>query len=130
VETTEAYLAGQLTAEAAAPILEEWDRAYQAGEVDDLAGGSTNEAIESVGGVGFGHAAQVAKACLVSAGYAASACLREADARQPEVTAAWLAAESAERLAQCQLLRQLFGYRPESAANSAEPAAPADRPRE
>jgi hypothetical protein len=33
VEATEADLAGQLTAEAAAPILEEWDRAYRAGEV-------------------------------------------------------------------------------------------------
>jgi hypothetical protein len=130
VEATGAYLAGQLTAEAAALILEEWDRAYQAGEVNDLAGGSTNEAIESVCGVGFGHAAQVAKACFESAGYAASASVREAGAPQPEITAAWLAAESAERLAQCQLLRQLFGYRPESATKEAEPVAAPDRPRE
>lgn len=130
VEATEAYLAGQLTADEAALVVQEWDRAYQAGEVEDLAGGSTNEAIESVCGVGFGHAAQVAKACFESAGYAASARLREAGAPQSEITAAWLTAESAERLAQCQLLREMFGYQPESATKEAEPGGSADRPRE
>src|SRR5436305_1926499 len=64
VEATEAYLAGNLSAEVASPVIEEWARAYQAGEVSDLAGGSTHEAIESVTGIGFGHAAQVAKACF------------------------------------------------------------------
>jgi hypothetical protein len=112
VEATEAYLDGQMTAEAAATVLEAWDRAYQHGEVRDLASGTTNAAIESVCGVGFGHAAQVAKACFESAGYAASEPLRAAGASQPDITAAWVAAESAERLAQCQLLRQMFGYRP------------------
>jgi len=127
VKATEAYLAGQLTAEAAAPILEEWERAHQAGEVNDLAGGCTNEALESVCGIGFGHAAQVAKACIESAGYAASDSLRVADAPQPQITEAWLAAELAERLAQCQLLRQLFGYRSESGSKAADSGAQTDR---
>ena len=99
VEGTEAYLDGRLTSETASPILEEWDRAYQAGEIHDLAGGSTHVAIESVYGVGFGHAAQVAKACSESAGYAASNGLRVADAPESAETDAWLTAETAERLA-------------------------------
>jgi hypothetical protein len=127
VEATEAYLAGQLSAEAASSVVAEWDRAYQADEVNNLAGGSTNVAIDSVCGLGFGHAAQVAKGCFESVGYAASASLREAGAPQPEITAAWDAAELAERLAQCQLLRQLFGYLPDVAATEAEQAATDDK---
>ena len=115
-----------LTAEAAVPIFEEWDRAYQTGEAGDLAGGSTHDAIESVCGVGFGHAAQVAKACFESAGYAASHSLRVADASQPDITTAWLAAELAERLAQCQILRESFGYRPDLRSKDAELDAPVD----
>jgi hypothetical protein len=128
VEATEAYLAGRLTAEAAQPTLDEWDRAAEAGEVRDLAGGWTNEAIESVCGVGLGHAAQVAKACFESAGYAASEPLRAAGAPQPEITAAWLAAERAERLAQCALLREMFVYLPEGSRGQAERGAPPDGP--
>jgi hypothetical protein len=111
VEATEAYLTGAVTAEAAGRVCAEWDRAYHEGGVGDLAGGSTNEAIESVYGVGHGHAAQVSKACFESVGYAASELLRAAGAPQADITAAWKAAELAERLAQCQLLRALFGYR-------------------
>lgn len=121
VEVTEAYLAGAMTAEAAGQVCAEWDRAYQEGEVEDLAGGSTNEAIESVYGVGYGHAAQVAKACFESAGYAASEPLRAAGAPQADITAAWEAAESAERLAQCQLLREMFGYRSAASSGNASP---------
>jgi hypothetical protein len=79
--------------------------------VPDLAGGSSNEAIESVYGLGYGHAAQVARACSESAGYAASKPLRVTGAPQSEITEAWKTAELAERRAQCQLLRELFGYR-------------------
>jgi hypothetical protein len=128
VEATEAYLAGQLTAEAAQPALAEWVRADEAGEVRDLAGGLTNEAIESVCGVGFGHAAQVAKACFESAGYAASQPLRATDAPQPEITAAWLAAERAERLAQCAILREMFLYLPDGSRGPPEQGTSADGP--
>src|SRR5262245_16066083 len=111
VEATEAYLAGAMTAEAAGRICAEWDRACQEHGLDDLAGGSTYKAIESVYGVGYGHAAQVSKACFESAGYAASEPLRATGAPQAEITAAWEAAELKERLAQCQVLRELIGYR-------------------
>ena len=127
VEATEAYLTGRLTAEAAQPILDEWGRAYEAGEVDDLAGGSTNEAIESVCGVGLGHAAQVSAACFQSAGFAASVPLRVAGTPQSEITAAWRVAEVAERLAQCAMLREMFGYLREGSRAQAEPGAAADR---
>jgi hypothetical protein len=110
VEATEAYLAGKKSAEEASLICAQWVRAFQAGEVEDRAGGSTNEAIESVYGVGYGHAAQVASACAESAGYAASEPLRTAGATQAEVSAAWKAGSHSERLAQCQLLREVFGY--------------------
>jgi hypothetical protein len=113
VEATEAYLARDMTADAAGQVYVEWNRAYQEGEVDDLAGGSTNEAIESVCGVGFGHAAQVSSACSESVGYAASEPLQVAGATQVQITEAWHAAVRAEQLEQCQLLRELFGYRPE-----------------
>jgi hypothetical protein len=112
VEATEAYLAGAMTAEQASRVCGEWVRAYEAGEIEDQAGGSTNEAIESVYGVGHGHAAQVASACAESAGYAASEPLRAVGAPQAEITPVWKAARYAERLGQCQLLRELFGYRP------------------
>jgi hypothetical protein len=129
VEATEDYLAGRLSAGAAQPIFDEWDRAHEAGQVPDLAGGSTHEAIESVCGVGLGHAAQVAKACFESVGYAASEPLRAAGAPQPEITAAWLAAETAERLAQCSMLRELFEFLPERSRGQAEPGAAPDRGR-
>jgi hypothetical protein len=112
VEATEGYLVRIMPAASAGQVYAEWDRAYRAGEVDDLAGGSTNEAIESICGVGYGHAAQVAKACFESVGYAASDRLRATGAPQAEITAAWHAAEFVERAAQCQLLRELFDYRP------------------
>jgi hypothetical protein len=111
VEATEAYLAGTITAEQGSRVCEEWVRAYEQDEVNDRAGGSTNEAIESVYGIGYGHAAQVSAACFESAGYAASEPLRLAGAPQAEITAAWRAAKSAERAAQCHLLRELFVYR-------------------
>jgi hypothetical protein len=114
--------------EAAQPTLDEWDRASEAGEVRDLAGGSTNEAMESVCGVGFGQVAQVAKACFESAGYAASEPLHAAGASQPKITAAWLAAERAERQAQCALLRDMFVSLPEGSRGQAEQGAPADGP--
>jgi hypothetical protein len=110
VEATEACLAGRLTFAAAKPILEEWDRAYWADEVHDLAGGSTNEAIESVCGIGFGHAAQVSRACFEAVGYAASQPVRLAERPQSEFTAAWQTAEKSEQKAQCDLLRQMFVY--------------------
>jgi hypothetical protein len=112
VEATEAYLDRRLTVEAASSVAAEWDQAYQAGEVRDLAGGSTNEAIDAVCGLGSGNASQVAMACFESAGYAASQPLRVAGAPQIEITAAWKTADYAERRAQCDLLRQLFGYHP------------------
>ncbi len=126
VEATEAYLAGTTTAEQAGLVCAEWVPAREAGEVNDLANGHTDEAIESVYGVGFGHAAQVSIACSESAAEAASELLRAAGASQPEIIATWRAAQSAERLAQCQLLRQLFGYQRESGTNEDEPAASAD----
>jgi hypothetical protein len=89
-------------------------------------GGSTNEALESVCGVGFGHAAQVTGACFESAGYAASESLRTSGASQPKITAMWRGAELAERLAQCQLLREFFGYRPGSQSQDAELGAAPD----
>ena len=117
VEATEAYLSGTMTAAAAGRICSKWERAYRDGKVDDLAGGHTNEAIESVYGLGHGHAAQVSMACFESAGYAATEPLGAAGAPQAEITSAWIAAEAAERVAQCQLLRELFGYRPGTASS-------------
>lgn len=113
VEVTEAYLNGTITAEEAGEVCAKWVEAYEKGEVHDLAGGSTNEAIESVYGLGDGHALQVSGACFESAGYAAAQPLRAAGAPQPEITAAWLAAEATERLAQCAILREMFGYLPD-----------------
>jgi hypothetical protein len=113
VEATEAYLAGRMTAEQAGLICAEWVQAYEADEVEDRAGGSTNEAIESVYGLGEGHAAQVSMACFESAGYAAAEPLRAAGASDAEIEAAWLKAQSAEKVAQCHLLRQLFPYQPQ-----------------
>jgi hypothetical protein len=113
VEATEAYLAGNLTEALAGQVCADWLRAYEAGEVDDLAGGSTNEAIESVWGLGFGHAAQVASSCFEAAGYGASESQRVESIPQAQLTEVWRAAEFAERLEQCKILRELFGYRPE-----------------
>ncbi len=113
VETTEDYLAGNMTAEVAGQVYAHWERTYKEGEVHDLAGGSTNEAIESVCGVGYGHAAQVCAACLEAAGYAASEPLRVAGALQPQITEVRRTAQSAEKVEQCKLLRDLFGCRPE-----------------
>lgn len=113
VEATEAYLSGKMTADVAGQVNADWDRANQAGDIQDVAGGSTNAAIESVNGVGFGHAAQVACACFEAAGYAASEPLRVAGASQTQTKLVWLAAQSAEKVEQCKLIRDLFGYRPE-----------------
>jgi hypothetical protein len=121
VEATEAYLAGAISTKQAGLICADWVRAYEGEEVEDRAGGSTNEAIESVYGVGYGHAAQVSAACFESAGYAASEPLGAVGAPQSEITATWLAAESVERLAQCELLRKLFGYLPDQKSDDAEP---------
>lgn len=110
VEVTEQYLNRAVTAEEAGRVCAEWVKAYEQGEVHDLAGGSTNEAIESVYGVGDGHALQVARACFESAGYAASEAIRKTGASENETTAAWQEAERAEKSAQCQLLRDLFAY--------------------
>jgi hypothetical protein len=120
VESTEAYLAGTMSAEAAGEVYAEWDRASHEGEVEDRAGWHTDEAIEVVCGVGYASAATVAMACFESAGYAASEPLRVAGAPQAEITAAWKAAQLAERRAQCQLLRQLFGYRSVKGSGIAE----------
>ena len=95
----------------AGQVYVDWLRAYQAGEVDDLAGGSTNEAIESVWGLGFGHAAQVATSCFEAAGYGASDPLRAEGIPQSQITEVWRAAEFQEQLEQCKMLRELFGYR-------------------
>jgi hypothetical protein len=127
VEVTEKYLAGTLSAKAAGRVCAEWDRAYQKGEVEDLVGGLTNGAIESVYGVGYGHAVQVWMKCVDSAGYAASEPLRSAGAPQPEITQAWKAAEITEANAQCQLLRNLFKY--PSTKKSVEAKAPSKKKR-
>jgi hypothetical protein len=111
VEVTEVYLNRGITAEAAGQVCAEWVKAYEMGEVHDLAGGSTNDAIESVYGLGDGHALQVSSARFQSAGYAAAERLRKTGAPEGEVTAAREHAEQAEKSAQCQLLRDLFGYR-------------------
>jgi hypothetical protein len=112
VDAAEQYLAGTLSATAAGRICAEWDEAYRSDQsIDDLAGGVTNQAIESVYGLGEGHALQVSAACFEAAGYAASEPIRSAGASQSDVTNAWKAAERAEQLAQCDLLRQIFGCR-------------------
>jgi hypothetical protein len=108
VEVTEAWLDQKVTTEAAGRVCEEWTGAYEDGGVEDLVG--TNEAIESVWGLGYGHAAIVASACCEAVGYAASEPLRAAGAPQPNITAAWLAAAQGEKEAQCELLRNLFGH--------------------
>jgi hypothetical protein len=109
VDATEAYLAGTINAEAAGQVYAKWDRAYNQDEMEGRAGGFAHEAIEAVCGVGYGSAATVAMACFESAGFAASEPLRIAGVPQPEITAAWKAAESEERRAQCHLLRELYG---------------------
>ncbi len=110
VEATKAYLADRMTVEQARPICAEWVRAYEANEVKDRAGGSTNEAIEAVYGLGQGHAVQVSMACSESVGYAAAESLRAAGVPDSEIKTAWLAAEAAEQEAQCNILRELFPY--------------------
>jgi hypothetical protein len=112
VKATQAYLAERMTAEQAGLICAEWVRAYEANEVSDWAGGRTNAAIESVYGLGEGHAVQVSMACFESAGYAAAEALRAAGVPDSEIEAAWLAAQAAEQVAQCHILRQLFTYQP------------------
>jgi hypothetical protein len=120
VETTEAYLSDSMSAEAVGRVYAEWNRASLGNEVDDRAGWHTDEAIEAVCGGGYCSAATVAMACFESAGYAASEPLRVAGAPQREITAAWKAAELTERRAQCQLLRELFGYRSPERSGIAE----------
>jgi hypothetical protein len=112
VEVTERYLNRAVpAAEAAGQVCAEWVRAYEQGDIHDLAGGSTNEAIESVYGLGDGHALQVSHACFQSVGYAASEAVRKTGVSANEATAAWQHAEKAEKSAQCQLIRDLFAYR-------------------
>jgi hypothetical protein len=108
VDATAAYLNGAVTGERAALIYAEWDNAHQSGQIDDLAGGLTNDAIESVFGLGYGNAAQVATAGIESVGHAASNSLQPGDA---DFALAWNAGKLAEREWQCKLLRELFGYR-------------------
>jgi hypothetical protein len=110
VEITEAFLAGTASTEDAGRVYNDWYDAYQDGAVKDRAGGNTHEAIECVAGLGFGNAAAVSASCIESAGYAASERLRADGCPQPDITAAWHAAEAAEKVAQCELLRKLFGY--------------------
>jgi hypothetical protein len=112
IEATDSYLTGSLSGEAVGRVCAKWEKAYRNGEIHDLVGGLINEAIESVFGVGHGHAAQVSMACFRSAGYGASERLREAGAPQADITKAWDVAQSMERLAQCHMLRELFGYLP------------------
>jgi hypothetical protein len=112
VEATEKYLAGEMTANETGQVYLVWEQAYHREEVTDLAGGSTNEAIESVFGVGSGHASQVAMSCFESIAYVAAEHARGRGVQQAEITLHWKVAELTERLMQCQLLRELFGYRP------------------
>lgn len=113
VETTERIVKGDLTWNELKPVYAAWYEAYENDNVEDLAGGSTNEAVESVCGVGMGHAAQVAMACFEAAGYSGSHPLRQSNAPQAEITRAWDVAEKSEREAQCQMLREMFGYNPD-----------------
>ena len=127
IEATEAAASGGVPWEAVWPVYDIWHRAYSNDEVDDRAGGLTNEAAESVRGLGHGHAAQVSSSCFQAAGYAASEPLRVAGAPQADVTAVWRAVEEEERRAQCQLMRQMFRYLTEEGSKSAEPSAAPDR---
>src|SRR5262249_35804474 len=110
VDATDAYLKHIMTAEQAAEVCTEWEQAREKGDVEDLVGGNTNDAIESVYGLGYGHASQVASACFECAGYAASRRLQSAGASQADVAVNWKTAAREESLAQCRLLRQMFGY--------------------
>lgn len=110
IDATDGYLNRSVTSEAAASILTEWELAYRRGEVEDLVGGCTNDAIDSVAGLGDGNAMKVAWACSESVGYAASSPLRSTAAPEAEAVAAWRTAELKERVAQCSLIRELFGY--------------------
>lgn len=112
VEATEKYLSGEMTAEETGQVYLAWEQAYHRGEITDRAGGNTNEAIESVFGVGSGHASQVAMGCAEAIAYVAAEHARARSAPQTEITLYWKVAELTERLMQCQLLRELFGYRP------------------
>jgi hypothetical protein len=129
VEATESAVSGVVAWETVWPVFDAWHQGYSNDEVEDRAGGSTNEAVESVCGLGHGHAAQVSCSCFEAVGYAASEPRRQAGAPQAELTAVWRAAEADERRAQCKLLRQMFGYLPESGSESAEPGAAPDRGR-
>jgi hypothetical protein len=113
VEATEAAVAGTIPWENVWPVFDVWHAAIQNDEILDLVGGTTNEAIESVCGLGYGHAAQVSMSCFEFAGYEAVRPLREEGASQAEQTKAWEAAKKAERLAQCQQIRTMFEYLPE-----------------
>ncbi|MDB5384924.1 MAG: hypothetical protein JWM11_570 [Planctomycetaceae bacterium] len=119
VEATEAYLSGNLSAADAAKINWDWNVADEAGEIQDSAGGSSNAAIESVCGLGEGHAQQVAIACRESSGIAASDLLRQAGCPQDIVIDACKSAMSAEKVEQCNLLRELFRHHPGSLAEGA-----------
>lgn len=112
VDATPAFLAGTLTAEDAGAICYEWQKAYEEGEVQDLVGGSTNEAIDSVFGLGYGHALQVSAACFESVASATTAKLSRDGGPQCDLVLAWEAAQRIEIREQCNLLRQLFSYLP------------------
>jgi len=110
VEVTESYMDRLATAEAAALVCTDWESAHLNGEIDDAAGGSTHDAIDSVWGTGEGHAGTVAIACFESVAYVATEHLRAANAPEAQLAAAWRAAADEERAAQCQILRILFGH--------------------
>lgn len=114
VDATQAALeTGDWSGVAAADAV--WNEAYQSGDILDGTGGLTNEAIESVSGLGMGHAAQVSLACLDAVGYAAAEVLKQNGMPQTEITRAWQVAEVAQRKVQCEILRTLFVYRSVSA---------------
>ena len=112
VEATEAAVSGAATWESVGPVYDIWHHAYLNDEVKDGAAGSTNEAVVSICGLGYGHAAQVSKSCLQAAGYAASMLRCSNNDPQEKIASIWRNAEADERYAQCQLLRQIFGYLP------------------
>lgn len=108
IDITAAFIENKANAETAGQVFEEWYLAYDEGMVQDHAGGNTHEAVECVAGVGVGNALSVSRACFESVGYAASELLRLAGAPQEKITAVWRSAAAAEKVAQCQILRELF----------------------
>lgn len=106
VDATDAAINRKLTWEEYAPVYNEWARAHESGGVDDLGGGRTNEALESICGLGFGHAVQVSRSCAEAVGFAASKAVQS----RLEARAAWHTASANERAAQCDLIREIFRF--------------------